>query len=76
LLSKLIEGLRVDLRGCEEFTKQDMADINEKTRVSSAYIEQCRDRVTATGASVFRHAVGQSSAVLDEYVQRQSRNGD
>jgi hypothetical protein len=65
---------RVDLHDCGEFTKQDMAEINEKTKVSSAYVQQCRDRVTAREASVFRHAVGQSSAVLDEYAQRQSGN--
>jgi putative transposase len=29
---------------CGEFTKQDMAEIREKTKLNSAYVQQCRDQ--------------------------------
>lgn len=44
LFSKLIEGRSVDLRGYGDFTKQDMAEIKEKTKLNSAYVQQCRDQ--------------------------------
>jgi len=44
LFSKLIEERNMNVAGYGEFTKSDIARITKLTKLSSAYVQQCRDQ--------------------------------